>query len=108
MVHSFQLKLLKEEINRAGKSRRVFKEKFESHDKLSEKQARLLRNGSDSNVLIMDRDEITKFVHGVLSLRPKHTVRDRFNQVHFLADVDKSVLKLCENKGRVRFVGSIV
>ena len=50
----------------------------------------------------MDRYEIPKFVHGVLSLRPKHTVRDKFNQVHFLADVDKSVLKLRNKKGSFR------
>ena len=61
---------------------------------MSERQATLLRNDSDSNVLTMDRYEIPKFVHGVQSLRPKHTVRDKFNQVHLLADVDKSVLKL--------------
>ena len=34
----------------------------------------------------------------ILSLVPKHPVRDKFNEVHFLADVDKLLRELRENK----------
>ena len=60
-------------------------------DKLSERQDKPLRNGSHINVVIMDGREIPKFVLDILLLGPKHLVRDKFNEVHFLADVDKLV-----------------
>ena len=135
-VHSFQLKLLKQEINRAEKGRKVFREKLVTDrssfrekvrpelmpsvvscikremrghsamvqnrlngklDKLSERQDRPLRNDSHSNVVIMDGPELPKFVLDILSLGPKHPVRDKFNEVHFRADVDKLVRELREN-----------
>ena len=136
VVHSFQLKLLKQEVNLAEKARKVFKEKLvtdrsnfrenvkpelmpsvvscikremRNHsamvqnrligklDKLSERQDRPLRNGSHSNVVIMDGREFPNFALDILSLGPKQTVRDKFNEVHFLADVDKLVRELREN-----------
>ena len=65
-------------------------------DKMSEKQDRPLRNGSHSNVVIMDGRELPKFVLDIISLGPKHPVRDKFNEVHLLADVDKFVRELRE------------
>ena len=67
-------------------------------DKLSDRQDRPLRNGSHSNVVIMDGLELQKFVLDIISLGPKHPVRDNFNEVHFLADVDKLVRELRQNK----------
>ena len=100
-MHSFQLKLMKQETNRAQKGRKVLKEKIETDrsnfrenvrpelmssvvgsisremrnhsamvqsrlnaklDKLSERQDRPLRKGSQSNVVIMDCHELPKFV----------------------------------------------
>ena len=58
-------------------------------DKLSDRQDGPLRIGSHSNVVIMDGRELPKFVLDILSLGPRHHVRDNFNEVHFLADVDK-------------------
>ena len=37
----------------------------------------------------------------ILSLGPKHPVRDKFNEVHFLAGVDKHVGELNENRSEV-------
>ena len=65
--------------------------------KLSEKQDRPLRNGSYNNVVTLDGVELPKFVLDVLSLGPKHLVRDKFNEVHFLADVDRLDRELREN-----------
>ena len=67
-------------------------------DKLSARQDRPLRNGSHSNVVKVDGCELPKFVLDLLSLGPKHPVRDKFKEVHFLADVDKLVRELHENK----------
>ena len=67
-------------------------------DKLSDRQDRPLRNGSHSNVVIMDGRELPKFVLDILSFGPKHHVRDKFVEVHFLADVDPLVRELRENK----------
>ena len=66
-------------------------------DKLSERQHRPLRNGSHRNVVIMDGRELPKFLLDILSLGPKHPVRDKFNEVHFFADVNKLVRELREN-----------
>ena len=38
-----------------------------------------------------------KFVHDILLLGPKDPVREKFNEVHFLAEVDKLVRELREN-----------
>ena len=59
---------------------------------------RPLRNGSHKNVITLDGVELPKFVLDVLSLDPKHPVRDKFKEVHFLADVDRFVRELRENR----------
>ena len=65
--------------------------------KISEKQDRPLLNGSHNNVVTLEGVELPKFVLDVLSLGPKHPVRDKFNEVHFLADVDRLFRELREN-----------
>ena len=65
--------------------------------KLSEGQDRPLRNGTHDNIVPQDGVELPKFFLDVLSLCPKHPVRDKFNEVHFLADVDRLVRELREN-----------
>ena len=65
--------------------------------KLFERQNRLLRNGSHNNVVTPNGVELPEFVLDVLSLGPKHPVRDKFNEVHFLADVDRLVGELRAN-----------
>ena len=67
-------------------------------DKLSERQDIPLWTGSRSNVVIMDGGELPNFVVDILSLGPKHPRRDKFNEVHFLADVDKLVRELRETR----------
>ena len=135
-MHSFQLKLLGKEINRAEQSRRFFEEKLgedrgilrkevkkellpsvvysirkemrdhseliskrlnDKFGKLTERQDRPLQNGSHNNVVTLDGVELPKFNLDVLSLGPKHPVRDKFNEVSFLADVDRLVHELWEN-----------
>ena len=45
----------------------------------------------------MDGFQLPKFVLDVLSLDPKHPVRDKLNEVHLLADIDGLVRELKEN-----------
>ena len=75
--------------------------------KLSERQDKPLRNGSHNNVVTLDDVEQPKFVLDVLSLGPKHPVRDKFNEVHFLADVDRLVRELRENNTDGEKLGEI-
>ena len=56
-----------------------------------------MRKGSHNNVVTLDGVELPKFVLDVLSLSPKHPVRDKFNEVHFITDVDRLVCELREN-----------
>ena len=63
-----------------------------------ERQDRPPRNGSHSYFEIKDGTELQKFVLDVLSLGQKHPMRDKFNAVHLLADVEKFVRQLRENR----------
>ena len=58
---------------------------------LYESQDRSLLNGFQNNVFTMYGLELTKIVVHVLSIVPKHPIREKFNGVHFLADVDRLV-----------------
>ena len=62
-----------------------------------------MRNGSKmcSNVVTMDGVKLPKFVLDVPPLWPKHPVRDKINEVHFLADIDKPVRGLRGNKTEI-------
>ena len=65
--------------------------------KLSEKQDRPLKNLDERAVRILDRVILPLWVREVLSVGPKHPVRDKLNEIHFLADIDSflsSELKL--------------
>ena len=67
-------------------------------DKLSERQNRLLRDGSHSNVVVMDGLELPKLILDILPLGPKHAVRDKFIELFFHEDVDKLVRESREIK----------
>ena len=61
----------------------------------------------------MDGNELRKFVLDVLTLRHEHPVRDRYNEMHFPADVNKLVRdireqetvgeKFCENEASAKW-----
>ena len=46
----------------------------------------------------MDGGELPKFVLDSLSLGPEHHLGDKFNEVHYPADVDKFLRELRQNK----------
>ena len=136
-VHSFQLKLLRTEINQArseekkidddlAKAREVVRRGIDEqwwpsiafylklqariaiHDikdrhekklkKLAERQDRPLMKVNDKSVRALDGIELLKWVHEVLGFGPKHPVRDRFNELHFLADIDNFLSELKSQK----------
>ena len=47
-----------------------------------------------NNVVILDGVELSDIFPDVLSLDSKHPIKDIFNEVNFLADVDRFVCKL--------------
>ena len=69
--------------------------------KLSERQdLPLWKQGKGSVRTLLD-NELPNWVQQVLALGPKHPVRDKFNETHFLADIDifLSDLKNCRLTG---------
>ena len=68
-------------------------------EKLSERPDRPLKNLDERSVRILDEVILLLWVREVLSFGPKHPVRGKFNEIHFLADIDSflSELKLNRN-----------
>ena len=62
--------------------------------KLSERQDKPLKNLDERSVRVLDEVILPLWVREVLSVGPKHPVRDKFNEIHFPADIDLSELKL--------------
>ena len=59
-----------------------------------EKQDRPLKNLDERSVRILDEVVLPLWVRQVLSFGPKHPVRDKFNEFHFLADIDSFLSEL--------------
>ena len=56
--------------------------------KLSERQDRPLGKQGEGSVRALDDVELPNWVQQVLALGPKHPLRDKFYETHFLADID--------------------
>ena len=56
--------------------------------KLSERQDRPLGKQGEGSVRALDDVELPNWVQQVLALGPKHPVRDKVSETHFLADID--------------------
>ena len=101
-VHSFQLKLLKQETNRAEKGRKVFKEKLETDRSKFRENVKPELMRSLVSCIKREMRNHSKMVQNRLNgnLDKVSERQDRplvhFNEVHFLADVDKLVRELRE------------
>ena len=132
-VQSFQLRLLKSELNQANadrakasgnvvKAREVVRRGIDEKwwpsvifylnrqarcsvnnlmgrhkrklEKLSERQNRPLKNLVERAVRILDEVILPLWVREVLNFGTKHPVRDKFNEIHFVADIDSFLYEL--------------
>ena len=57
-------------------------------EKLADRQNRTLGKLHRKAVKVQDDLKMSGWVNELLSMGPKHSVRDKFNEVHFLADIN--------------------
>ena len=69
-------------------------------EKFSKRQDRPLKNLNERSVRILDEWVLPLWVREVLSLGPKHPVRNKFNENHFLAGIDNVLSELKFNRLR--------
>ena len=67
-------------------------------EKLSERQDKPLGGRNERSVKVLDNIEMPEWVYEVLSMGPKHPIRDKFNETHFLADKDIFLSQLKNQK----------
>ena len=67
-------------------------------EKLPERHDRPLKNLDERSVRILDEMILPLWMREVLSFGPKHPVRDNFNEIHFLADIDSFLCELKLNR----------
>ena len=65
--------------------------------KFSEKQDKPLRSSNEKTVVVLDNTILPGFVKDLLAFEPKHPIRDKFKELHFLADIDSVIMNLREN-----------
>ena len=66
--------------------------------KLSERQDKPLGGRNEQSVKVLDNIELPEWVYEVLSMGPKHPIREKFNETHFLADIDIFLSQLKNQK----------
>ena len=52
---------------------------------------------TDTSIKTLDDSKLPIFIEEFLSYGPKHPIKDKLNEIHFLADTDKLVRNLREN-----------
>ena len=57
-------------------------------EKLSQRHDKPLGGRNEQSVKVLDNIELPEWVYEMLSIGPKHPIRDKFNETHFLADID--------------------
>ena len=70
---------------------------WEKLAKLSERQDKPLRSSNEKTVVVLDNINLPGFVRDLLVFGPKHPKRDKFEELHFLADKDSLIRNLREN-----------
>ena len=64
---------------------------------LSVRQDRPLKDQNIDSTRTLDRICLPTFLKDLLFYGPKHPIRNKFNDVHFLADIDKLIRTLRES-----------
>ena len=65
--------------------------------KLSVRQDKLLRASNEKTVAVLDNIILPGFVKDLLAFGPKHQIRNKFKELHFLAAIDSLIRNLREN-----------
>ena len=65
--------------------------------KLSEGQEKPLRASDEKTVAFLDNIILPGFVMDLLAFGQKHPIRDKFKELHFLADIDSLIRDLRQN-----------
>ena len=52
------------------------------------RQDKPLGGRNEQSVKVFDNMELPELVYEVLSMGPKHPIRDKYNETHFLMDID--------------------
>ena len=65
--------------------------------KLSERQNKPFRASNEKIVTVLDNIILPGFVRNLLAFGPKRPIRDKFKELHFLADIDSLIRNLSEN-----------
>ena len=116
VVHYFQLKLLRNETSGTNEDRKRYEEKLVKAqslvkkkstnsgghslwlEKLSERQDEPLRVRNEQSVKVLDNIELAGWVHEMLSVDPKHPIRDKVNETHIWANIDIFLAQLKNQK----------
>ena len=65
--------------------------------KLSERQDKPLRSSNEKTAVVLDNIILPEFVRDLLAFGLQHPIRDKFKELHFLADIDSLIENLREN-----------
>ena len=65
--------------------------------KILEKQEKTLRSSEEKTVVVLSKIILPRFVKDLLAFGPKHPIREKFKELHFLVDVDSLIRNLREN-----------
>ena len=65
--------------------------------KILEKQEKTLRSSEEKTVVVLSKIILPTFVKDLLAFGPKHPIREKFKELHFLVDVDSLMRNLREN-----------
>ena len=64
--------------------------------KLSERQDKPQRSSDEKTVMVLDDINLPRSFTDLLAFGRKHPIRDKFKQLHFLADIDNLIANLRE------------
>ena len=70
--------------------------------KLSEMQDKPLRAYNEKTVVVLDNIILLGLVRDLLAFGTKHPIRDKYKELHFLADIESLIRNLRENSDQVK------
>ena len=65
--------------------------------KISERQDKPIRASNEKTVAVLDNIILPGFFRYLLDFGPRHPIKDKFKELHFLADIDSLIRNLRKN-----------